>query len=282
MLTKSIWDGWKWAIFSPENFPANDFYDDLIEMYCGKWLNQMSEDEYIDAASFINDHIFYVYPENEHDLVSIHEKFRYLIMKKGVDGVLIDPWNQLDHLQKAYQREDQYLSQALKDVKRFALLNSVSYNIIAHPKTPTYQENKELPIVDMYDLYGGSMWGNKADNILVYHRPQWHVNKTDPSVEVHVQKVKRKRTGGQLGKVEMRLNWSQKRYVELPWEITPCDPVRAKFEKEKDERSIENGYGYEQKAIQFVQAAKQISAPPQVENNKTDYESVEDWDDQPF
>ena len=34
MLTKSIWDGWKWAVFSPENYPANDFYDDLIEMPC--------------------------------------------------------------------------------------------------------------------------------------------------------------------------------------------------------------------------------------------------------
>jgi twinkle protein len=25
MLTKSIWDGWKWAVFCPENYPANDF-----------------------------------------------------------------------------------------------------------------------------------------------------------------------------------------------------------------------------------------------------------------
>jgi hypothetical protein len=32
---------------------------------------------------------------------------------KGVDGVVIDPWNQLDHNQKAYQREDQYLSECL-------------------------------------------------------------------------------------------------------------------------------------------------------------------------
>ena len=32
MLTKSIFDGWKWAIFSPENFPANDFYDDLYSI----------------------------------------------------------------------------------------------------------------------------------------------------------------------------------------------------------------------------------------------------------
>lgn len=230
MLTKSIWDGWKWAVFCPENFPANDFYDDLIEMYCGKWLKDITEDEYIAAASFINDHIFYIYPENEHDLVSIHEKFRMLVMKKGVDGVLIDPWNQLDHVQKAYQREDQYLSQMLKDVKRFALLNNVSYNIIAHPKTPTYGEGKQLPVVDMYDLYGGSMWGNKVDQLVTYHRPNWHVDKNDQSVEIHIQKVKRKRTGGTQGKCDLRMNWQRKRYVEIPWETEPCSPERVQNE----------------------------------------------------
>ena len=35
----------------------------------------------------------------------------YAVLKKGVDGVMIDPFNQLDHLQKPYQREDQYLSE---------------------------------------------------------------------------------------------------------------------------------------------------------------------------
>jgi twinkle protein len=157
MLTKSIWDGWKWAIFSPENYPANDFYDDIIEMYVGKWLNDMTEEEYIDACLFIDLHFFYVYPDNEHDINSIHEKFRHLILKKGVDGVMIDPFNQLDSNQKAYQREDQYLSEILKDVKRFALLNNVVYVIVAHPKNPSHQNGQPLPIVDTYDIAGGAI-----------------------------------------------------------------------------------------------------------------------------
>jgi len=90
MLIKSIHSGWKWAIFSPENYPANDFYDDIIEMYVGKWLNNMTEDEYSEACVFIDEHFFYVYPDNEHDINSINEKFRHLILKKGVDGVMVD------------------------------------------------------------------------------------------------------------------------------------------------------------------------------------------------
>ena len=153
MLTKSIWDGWRWAVFSPENYPANDFYDDLVEMYAGKWLNNMTFEEYTEACHFISEHIFYVYPEDSHDANSINERFRHLVLKKGVDGVMIDPFNQLDHIQKPYQREDQYLSEIFKDLKRFALLNNVCYNIIAHPKNPTYAQDKSLPIVDMYDIF---------------------------------------------------------------------------------------------------------------------------------
>lgn len=225
MITKSIWDGWKWAVFCPENFPANDFYDDIIEMYVGKWLNQMSEQEYTEACQFVGRHIFYVYPEDSHDIHSIHERFRYLVMKKGVDGVLVDPFNQLDHNQKAYQREDQYLSEVLKDMKRFALLNAVVYNIVAHPKNPRYEEGRVLPVVDMYDIHGGSMFGNKVDLIVSYHRPRFHEDKNSPEVEIYVQKVKRKRTGGKLGNFPLTLDWSKKRYVEDDGNV-PCDARR--------------------------------------------------------
>jgi twinkle protein len=215
MLTKSVNDGWKWAIFSPENYPANDFFDDLVEMYIGKWLDGMSEEEYSEACHFINDHFFYVYPEHEHDLNSIQEKFRYLVLKKGVDGVLIDPFNQLDRNGNSFQREDLYLSDQLKDVKRFALLNRVSYNIIAHPVKMQRDSDRSYPPVDMYDIAGGAMFANKSDQIISYYRPNHHLDKTSPDVKILVQKVKRKRTGGQQGDFDIRLDWKIKRYVDI-------------------------------------------------------------------
>jgi len=233
MLTKSIWDGWKWAVFCPENYPANDFYDDIVEMYAGKWLRDMTEQEYTDACYFIGQHIFYVYPEDTHDVHSIHERFRHLVMKKGVDGVLVDPFNQLDHNQKAYQREDQYLSEVLKDMKRFALLNAIVYVIVAHPKNPNYTEGKVLPVVDMYDIAGGATWGNKTDLIISYHRPRFHEDKNSTEVEVYVQKLKRKRTGGQLGHFPLTLDWKIKRFAEDGGYV-PCDPAMAKKTTLKD------------------------------------------------
>lgn len=228
MLIKSIYDGWKWAIFSPESYPANDFYDDIVEMYVGKWLNRMTEQEYVEACDFIDKHFFYVYPENDHDINSIHEKFRYLVLKKGIDGVMVDPFNQLDKNQKPYERDDQYLSETLKDIKRFALMNAVCYNIVAHPKNPTYEKNKELPPVGMYDLAGGAMWGNKCDQITIYHRPRFHEDKNSPEVKIYQIKTKRKRTGGQNGEFDLMLLWSQKRFCDPITNEIPCDPIQAK------------------------------------------------------
>lgn len=226
MLTKSVYDGWKWAIFSPENYPATDFYDDLIEMYAGKWLDKMTQDEYIEAALFIDQHIFYVYPDDGHDINSINEKFRYLVLKKGVDGVLVDPFNQLDRITNQFQREDLYLSDILKDVKRFALLNSVSYNIVAHPAKQGKQEDKSLPPVDMYDVAGGAMWANKADNIVSYYRPNHHIDKTSPEVRIYIQKIKRRRTGGKPGEFEMKMLWSMKRFIDPLSEWPFLDPQK--------------------------------------------------------
>jgi len=224
MLQKSIVDDWRWGIFSPENYPPCDFFDDLIEMYVGKHLQDMNEEEYNEACLFIDNHIFFVYPEDEHDLNSIHEKFRHLILKKGLNGVLLDPWNQLDHMQKGFEREDQYLSRSFKDIKRFALLNAICYNIIAHPKSPTYNADRSLPPVDSYDLAGGAMWANKMCNILSYYRPNFHIDKNDPHVKIFIQKIKRKRTGGKLGSFDTKLQWSSKRYCDPVTEIPYVDP----------------------------------------------------------
>jgi hypothetical protein len=71
------------------------------------------------------------------------------------------------------------------------------------------------------------------------------------------------------------MNWEIKRYVELPWDTIPCDPKRAVFEKEKVERAIENGTGYEQKMLTLKDVAQNIES-------KKDYEAQEDWGDQPF
>lgn len=230
MVIKSIYDGWRWAIFCPENFPPTDFYIDVLEMYTGKHIddrmsNKMSADELNEALEFFQEHFIYVYPDDSQNLENIHSIFRSLVLRHGIDGVLIDPWNQLDHIIDS--REDLYLSKALKEVKRFALLNGISYNIIAHPKTVPPNKDNELPKLQVFHISGGPTWRAKIDNILSVERPDWYKDKQSGWVQVETHKIKRVRTGGSLGTCDFDYFMKHSRYQERGRDVFVCDPKRA-------------------------------------------------------
>jgi hypothetical protein len=81
------------------------------------------------------------------------------------------------------------------------------------------------------------MWGNKADEILSYYRPEYHTNKTDPNVRIYVQKVKRKRTGGKPGEFDMRLNWATRRFVDSVTNLPFLDPNKENIHKQELDQS---------------------------------------------
>lgn len=199
MVCKALIDNWKFAIFCPENFPSTDFYNSLIEMYIGEKIHptdnmyKMSEKNYQRGIDFIKENFFFVYPEDEHDLDNIHSKFQYLILKKGVNAVVIDPFNQLDKDNSSFQRTDIQLSEMFSKIKRFALSHQISYNIIAHPNKPNISDrSKPLPIPTYYDLNGGAMWANKMDNMYLFYKPFPNL----PEFEFHVGKNKKVQSGG--------------------------------------------------------------------------------------
>jgi twinkle protein len=236
-LVKAIMDGWKWAVFSPENYPAQDFYDDIIEMYVGKnvvdtYHNKMTIEDYLNACDFVNEHFIFIYPEENHTIESLHDKFSYLIGKHGIDGVMIDPYNQVEAEEEL--RTDIEISRFMLKAKRFAVKHTITYNIIAHPKTTASIGEKsktDFQPADAYDVAGGAMWANKSDNILSIHRPNWFVDKKDPKTHIYSQKVKRKRTGGELDKIEQFWDFRTSRFygVEATQSKYYCDPRRKEL-----------------------------------------------------
>lgn len=114
-------------MFSPENTPINDFYDNLIEMYIGKSSdpmyksNQMSEDEYFKGAEFVKNHFFVIYPEDNFQFETVIQKAEYLIRKQGVRGLIIDPYNTIEHKMERGEREDLYISRFMSLLKNLPL-----------------------------------------------------------------------------------------------------------------------------------------------------------------
>lgn len=194
-LIKTIKDGTKWGIFSPEQNPPTDFYTELIEMYIGKRVDhdnpdnpyRMNLDEFITGMDFIHEHFFVIYPEKDEPTPQyINDRFEELILKEGIEGCITDPFNQLDNdWASEGGRDDQYISAFMAKEKRFALKHDVYKLIVAHPKGSGMQMvtdrtkkeffnegNYECP--NVYQLAGGAMWNNKCDNIIVIYQPYYN------------------------------------------------------------------------------------------------------------
>ncbi len=245
MLLKSINEGVRWGIFSPEQNPPIDFYKDLIHMYIGKstepWHKyRMNEAEFNQGMDFMKEHFFFVYPKTESPTPQyINDRFEELMIKEKIDGCLIDPFNQLDNdWASAGGRDDQYISLFGAKEKRFALSKNVYKIIIAHPKgnmekltdktqDPELKNSGNYRCPDIYDLAGGAMWGNKMDNILCTHQPYFNTRrnsqKTDGDnvsghslfmTQFQSQKIKKPKLIGFPGTANLIFNVKQFRYYE--------------------------------------------------------------------
>jgi len=194
MMNGSMLYGWKWGVFSPENYPIGELYETLVEMYIGKTSDiestyRMTIEEYKRGISFVNKHFFVVYPEDSFALDNVLDRFKHLVLRKGIKGVLVDPFNQIDHNMNGLS-EALYVAETLNTIRRFTKNYHLKFIVVAHPITMRSDKggmDNEVPTA--YRIAGGSNWYNKADNIITVHRPNpKDFRNTD--VDIHVQKIK--------------------------------------------------------------------------------------------
>lgn len=215
-LIRSVLAGDKWCVFSPEQSPAKMFYRDIIQQHTGKTFtkglpNTITRKEMNDSLEFIHEKFFLVEPQNDAPSPEyMIERFFEMIIKKGVDGCVIDPFNQLANHWDKFSGRDLYLEKYLNTFKQFAKANNIYLTIIAHPKTPGRDNKNEAP--DVFSLSGGTMWNNKADNILCYHRPNRHLDPADPSCTFISQKIRFQQVVGRPGDVDMVYDYKTFRF----------------------------------------------------------------------
>lgn len=221
-LAKTVKDGYRWGVFSPENMPEEEFYKDLIHSYVGKSTerhhhNQMSKQELVDAMDFIREYFYLIYPKNDSPTPEyMHNRYRELIIKHNIDGCITDPYNQLENdLSKAGGREDLYLSKYLTTAKRFAVEQNVFYVIIAHPKGGLTKTKQDYDCPDVFDLSGGAMWNNKADNILFTHRPFYTSDSENTMVKFISRKIKKQKLNGIPGEVDLKFDRLKNRFIQV-------------------------------------------------------------------
>jgi len=216
LLAKAIYDGDKVAAFSPEEFPADEFYDDLIHMYVGKSTDKfdkhiMGRHEYEAAIDVIKKNFFYVYPEKDFSWESVEQKLTYLIRKYGVKYVILDPYNQFDH-QQGTQREDLYISKFMAKLKRFAIINDVAVHLVCHQVTPVFINGQDYPKPNAYKIKGGGTFADKADNVCCVWRPFRCTDQFNPAVAFSSDKIKKQRLVGRPGEKLFHYEFLSNRY----------------------------------------------------------------------
>lgn len=219
MSNLALIHGWRFAVCSPENQPVAEHVIKLAEIYSGLPFGdgpnpRMTKDELADATAWIDEHFTFISPDDDSQDWTINTVLglaKSLVLRKGIKGLVLDPWNEFEHLRPACVTESEYISQCLSRIRRFARLHQVHVWIVAHPfKLQKEIKTQEYPVPTLYEISGSAHWYNKADMGLSVWRD---VRDDSQKVQIHIQKVRFKRCG-QVGMVELVFDKLTNRYAD--------------------------------------------------------------------
>lgn len=193
LVRLSARNGWKHAICSPENQPMTLHISKIASCFIGAPFyrannsGRMSVQYWDYAKLFINDHFFfYSIQEVDMTLQGVLDKAKELILRFGVDSLVIDPWNMLDHNISTGMNETQFVSKCLTMITNFAKQHEVHVFLVAHPtKIMKDKATGKYEVPNLYNISGSAHFFNKTDNGITVYR-DFETN----LITVYVQKVR--------------------------------------------------------------------------------------------
>jgi twinkle protein len=171
-----------------------------------------------DARKWVNKWFRTIEPEQnisedvDYDLAWLTTTLREARVRHGCKWVVIDPWNELEHIWDRTQNEASYTNEALRKLKRISRALQIILIVVAHPSKEGGRQ-KDIVDMDLYGISGSAAWANKADHGIIVHRP----DKAKQEVYVKVAKSKDHMLMGTPGIVRMKYlpASSQYKYVGM-------------------------------------------------------------------
>jgi twinkle protein len=211
--------GWCFSIFSPENQPIELHSSKMLEKLAGKPFGRgpterMKREEVGEHLDTLGRSFRFLEAPNDGGSLSVKDVIEAAspwLLKQERRGLVMDPWNELEHWRPSGLSETEYVSKTLSYVRNWARANKVHVWIVAHPQKMR-DKNDQLPIPRPDMISGSQHWWNKADCAITIWRDL--ANPTG-EVDVIVQKVRFKHIG-KAGRIT--LNWDKPtgRYFEKP------------------------------------------------------------------
>ena len=204
----------KFVIFSPEHSLAVNLKR-LIEKYVHKPFDNMFDnrctiEEVQEAVGFINEHFYFIDKKGDSpDVDWILDRARYCVDEFGCDGLVTDPYNEINPA-RSNLREDEQISLLISKIKRFNRETNTITFMVAHPTKQIRNADGIFEVKSLYDVSGSSHWNNKADIGVIVTRDFERGQTT-----VRVAKVREVDVQGNIGEIVLRWNNSTKCYDSL-------------------------------------------------------------------
>jgi twinkle protein len=213
ILQATIKHNWKGALYSPENRPLKLHFSKMARKIIGKpWddspcAKRMSYNEVNQVKDFLNNKIYFIKPEKDFSLDSILNSARQIQKRNGLDYIVIDAWNKLNHS----EIDTDSIGKTLDKLTAFLESNQIHCFLVVHPTKMTFDlEKKRIRVPTLYDCKGSSTFYDKADNGITVYR-----DKENKLAEIYINKVKFDHWGDiSIEPLYMKYHIDSKRYYK--------------------------------------------------------------------
>ena len=175
LLNLSENHNWNFAIFSPEHSTPSHIRR-LLEKRCRKPFDiginsRITQDELNDGINYLDQHFKFI--ENTEEIPNIEfilGKAKVAKQRFGINGLVIDPFNQISPDRDYSKREDEHIRDIIAKCQQFARNHEVVVWMVAHPHKLHRNDSGVIPPPDLYQVSGSAHWNNMTDVGLVVHR----------------------------------------------------------------------------------------------------------------
>lgn len=223
--------GWVWGDCGFEEEPEQTA-SKLAEKISGKCFDhrkdptkRMTVDDFEKSVRIIEKHFhFFETEEIETDIDTLLSIADRLVLKFGIKGLRLNPWNFIENNTGIEGTE--YVSAVYTKIIKWARKRGVHVFVIAHTTKIGKDKNGKFEIPNLYNISGSAHFFNKTHNgITIY------LDFTTQICTVYIQKVKQSWLG-QKGFVSYRYDVFTRQY-----ELVECQPQNLDFDKITEENN---------------------------------------------
>lgn len=221
--------GKRCLIYSAEN-TINTIKRNLIELYTGKTINNLSTEELNEAKDFIEKHFdFWVLKR----VWTVEEFMKEVQGMKGYDILMIDPLNSFARPRGMSMHEAEY--ENANKLKIWGMNTGITTYVVMHTNTESQRrthkdgeyEGLRTPPIGA-DAEGGGKWSSRCDDFIIVHR-YTQSNFDWMMTRITVEKIKETETGGKPTFLTSPVLF--KRINSTQFTCAEVNPLEDKFEQ---------------------------------------------------